>query len=283
MADTPRTRQGACPIMTIIVCIKQVPASDEVRIDPVSGNLIRDFDDGIMNPFDRNAVEAALRLKERTGAKVAALSMGPRQFADTLREALAMGCDEAVLLSSKAFAGADTLATGYTLSRGIEKIGGAQLVLFGRHAIDADSGQVGPIVAEFLGLPHASYACGLQLEADGERLETGGHLLVTRLLDRSEETVRLRLPAVLTVAGELNVPRYAAAPAIMWAATADITVYDERDLGCDPARIGGNGSPTVVTRVFAPVPPDGAVRMLSGDSDAAAAEIVGLLERNSLL
>lgn len=262
--------------MTIVVCIKQVPASDQVRIDPISGNLIRDFDDGVMNPFDKNAVEAALRIKEQTGARVVALSMGPGQFEDTLREALAMGCDEAVLLSSRAFAGADTLATGYTLCKGIEKIGGAELVFFGRHAIDADSGQVGPIVAEFLGFPHASYACKLALE-------DSVHLLVTRLLEHSEETVRLRLPAVVTVAGELNVPRYASAPRIMWAATADIAVCDEHDLGCDPARIGGYGSPTVVTGVFAPAPPDNTLVMLPGDSDAAASEIIDILERNKLL
>src|SRR5690554_3470094 len=131
----------------IVVCVKQVPVSNNLKIDPVTKNVMRSSELGIMNPFDQNAIEAALKMKERYGAKVTLLSMGPKNFEITLRQGLAMGADDAILLSSRAFGGADTLATGYVLSQAIKALGDVHLVFFGRQSIDADTGQVGPIVA----------------------------------------------------------------------------------------------------------------------------------------
>src|SRR5690554_3905145 len=141
----------------IVVCVKQVPVSNNLKIDPVTKNLLRSNEPGVMNPFDKNAIEAALKLKQRYGAKITLLSMGPKNFEITLRQGLAMGADDAVLLSSKVFGGADTLATGYVLSQAIKLLGDVHLVFFGRQSIDADTGQVGPIVAEFLNWPQIIY------------------------------------------------------------------------------------------------------------------------------
>lgn len=262
--------------MTIVVCIKQVPASNDVKIDPATKNLVRDNVEGVMNPYDKNAVEEAVRLKEKTGAQVVALSMGPPQYADTLREALAMGCDEAVLLSSRALGGADTLATAYTLAKGIEKLGGADLVLFGRHAVDADTGQVGPITAEFLGIPQVTFATELTLLEDG-------WAEVRRLCENGQERVRVKLPAAVTVTGEINTPRYPTPIKIMKAAKKEIAVYNETDLGCDPDRIGIRGSRTIVTSVFAPPKPDRATVMLTGSAEEAAQGIAGILAGAGLL
>lgn len=262
--------------MTLIVCIKQVPASNDVKIDPATGNLIRDGIEGMMNPFDKNAVEAALQIKQKTGEKVVALSMGPPQFIDALREALAMGCDDALLLSSRAFGGADTLATAYVLSKGIEKIGDPSIIFFGRHAVDADTGQVGPLVAGFLNLEQVTFVKALDVL-------DGGYLKAVRLLDRAEETVKVRLPAVVTVTDALNQPRYPLPIKIIKAAKRDIPVCNEKDLGCDPARIGAAGSPTIVTSVFPPPKPGRAVEMLTGKPDEAAIRIREVLSRKKIV
>jgi electron transfer flavoprotein beta subunit len=260
----------------IVVCVKQVPATNDVRIDPVTKNLVRESVEGVMNPYDKNAVEEAIRIKEKTGCNVIAISMGPPQYSESLREALAMGCDDAVLLSSRAFGGADTLATAYTLSKGIERLGGADLVLFGRHAVDADTGQVGPITAEFLGLPQVTFATRLELGDDG-------WLIADRLSPIGSETVKVKLPAVVTVTGEINTPRYPAPIRIMKAARRDIPVYNEQELGCDLERIGIKGSRTVVTSVFTPPKPDRSTVMIEGNAEEAAARLVGILSDAGVL
>ncbi len=257
--------------MLIVVCIKQVPAEGDVKIDVVTKNLARGNAVGVMNPYDRHALEAAVGLKEKYGAKVVAISMGPPQFSYTLREALAKGADEAFLLSSPAFAGADTLATSYVLAKAIEKLGHVDLVLLGRHAVDADSGQVGPIVAEYLDMPQATLAKGLEMAG-------ANHIKVTRLLDSEEETVKVKLPAVVTVTEFLNKPRYALPLNIMQAAVAQISILNEKDLECDPQKIGMSGSRTQVTSVFAP--PKSSAQMLP--SDQAAPTIAGILRKRKL-
>jgi electron transfer flavoprotein beta subunit len=265
--------------MLIVVCVKQVPASNDVEIDPVTKNLRRDSAEGVMNPFDKNAVEAGLTLREKCGGRVLALSMGPPQFMDTLREAVAMGCDEAVLLSSRALGGADTLATAYTLAKAVEKIEHVDLILFGRHAVDADTGQVGPLVAEFLDLPQVTLAKDLDTAEEG-------WLAVTRLLDKSEEKVEVRLPAVVTVCAELNKPRYPTPIRIMKAARLGIPLWNENDLACDPERIGLQGSRTVVSSIFAPPKPERAAEMLGGPgglAGEAAARLVDILINKNLL
>src|SRR5690554_629680 len=186
----------------IVVCVKQVPVSNNLKIDPVTKNVMRSSEPGIMNPFDQNAIEAALKMKERYGAKVTLLSMGPKNFEITLRQGLAMGADDAILLSSRAFGGADTLATGYVLSQAIKALGDVHLVFFGRQSIDADTGQVGPIVAEFLNWPQITYISQIY-PVDNKSIEA------VRLMENMVQSIKVTLPAAFTVRSELNEPRYA--------------------------------------------------------------------------
>ncbi|MDY0042423.1 MAG: electron transfer flavoprotein subunit beta/FixA family protein [Desulforhabdus sp.] len=262
--------------MKIVVCVKQVPLSNNVKIDPQTHNMIRDDEEGRMNPFDRNAVEEALCLKETRGAEVIAMSMGPPNFISTLREALSMGCDSAVLLSSRAFGGADTLATGYTLSQAIKKIGNVDLILFGRQAVDADTGQVGPIVAEFLNIPQVTFVSKINMIDEAE-------IEVTRFYDDEEEVVRTRFPLAATVRSELNTPRYATPLHIRHAFRKKITVYNETDLKCDPSRIGMRGSPTVVTSTFKPKKSGRNMQRLKGNAEKAALELISILRDRKLL
>lgn len=229
----------------IVVCVKQVPISNNLKIDPITKNLIRGSELGVMNPFDKNAIEAALVLKEQYGAKVTLLSMGPSNFDITLRQGLAMGCDEAVLLSSRAFGGADTLATGYVLSMAIKKLGDVSLAFFGRQSVDADTGQVGPIVAEFLDWPQATYISEIK-PIDKTKINA------TRLMENLEQSIIVEIPAVLTVRSELNEPRYPSPRNIQLSYKKEIIIWNEDDISADPNRIGVKGSPTIVRDVWTP-------------------------------
>jgi len=230
--------------MNIIVCIKQVPDTTEVRIDPETGTLVREGVPSIINPFDENAIEAGLQLVEKHGGKVTVITMGPPQAEQALREALAMGADEAILLSDRAFAGSDTLATSYTLARAVRKIGDFDLIICGKQAFDGDTAQVGPGLAEQLGLPQVTYA--IALEVEGKRLR------VKRLLEDRYEVVETRLPALVTVVKQINEPRHAGLRGVMKARKAQIPVWTAADLEADLTRCGLSGSPTNVLRVFAP-------------------------------
>ena len=185
--------------MRIVVCIKQVPDSAEVRINPETNTLIRDGVPTIINPYDMHALEAGLQIREKTGGKVTVLTMGPPQAETALREALAMGADEAVLLTDRAFAGSDTWATAYTLSKAIEHIG-ADVILCGKQAIDGDTAQVGPEIAEFMDIPHISYIRKI-VDVSIDRL------VVQRLMDDGFDVIESSPPVLLTVVRELNVPR----------------------------------------------------------------------------
>ncbi|MGI9952802.1 electron transfer flavoprotein subunit beta/FixA family protein [Moorellaceae bacterium AZ2] len=231
--------------MRIIVCIKQVPDTTEVRTDPRTGTLIRAGVPSIINPEDRHALEAALAIKDRQEAEVIALSMGPPQAQDALLEALAMGVDRAILLSDPTFAGADTAATSYTLARAIQKIGPFDLVLTGRQAIDGDTAQVGPQLAELLNIPQVTYVQHLNLFPDGT-------CRVQRALEDGYEVVETRLPALLTVVKELNTPRYPAVRGIIRACRQGVTIWRSTDISADAALTGLNGSPTRVRRTFVP-------------------------------
>ena len=186
--------------MKIVVCVKQVPATGEQRLDPVTGTVIREGVASILNPFDAYALEEAVRLKERLGGEITVLSMGVPSTQETLKRALAVGADRAVLLSGRAFAGADTLATARALALAIRKLGGTDLVLCGRMATDGDTAQVGPMLAELLGIPHA---------ADVSRVERveDGRVTLERMSDDGYRAERLPLPSLLTVVKEINVPR----------------------------------------------------------------------------
>ena len=257
--------------MIIVVCIKQVPDSTNVRINPETNTLMREGAESMLNPFDEYALELALALRDSAGAHVIVVSMGPPQAMTVLREALARGADEAFLVSSRALGGADTLATSYTLSQAILKAcGGAKpdLVLFGKQAVDGDTAQVGPGVSEFLGVPLVTYVRELHVDSGSKEFSA------TTVMDDGEYAVEGSLPAVMTVLKEPAAPRFAPLAGAMSAAKAKIAVLDEKAIGADPAGIGLKGSPTKVVSIFPP-PSRGGGRKLEWNGDASAlADIV---------
>ena len=230
--------------MKIVVCVKQVPASNEVRLDPKTNTIIRDGAQAVINPFDAHALEAALQLKEHFGGEVTVLSMGIPDTERMLRECISRGADRALLLTDRAFAGADTLATSYALQKGVEKAGEFDLILCGRMAVDGDTAQIGPELAARLGVPHVT---------DVEWLEAAGReVTVRRQLGGSVQTLRVPLPAVLTVMRELNVPRLPSIAGVLRAAEAKVACFDAAAVAADPALCGLKGSPTQVVQTFLP-------------------------------
>jgi electron transfer flavoprotein beta subunit len=226
--------------MNIIVCIKQVPDTTIVKIDPKTNTLIREGVPSIINPEDKNALEQALVLKENCGAHVIVVSMGPPQAKNALREALAMGADEAVLLTDRAFGGADTLATSKTIAGAIKAIGNYDIILAGRQAIDGDTAQVAPELAEHLGIPQVTYVQDVKVEGD--------HLLVNRALEDGYEIIKVKMPVVLTAIKELNVPRYMDARMIFASSDDDIKIMTSADVDLDKSELGLSGSPTKVMK-----------------------------------
>lgn len=261
--------------MKIIVCVKQVPDTNEVRIDPVKGTLIREGVPSILNPDDASALEAALRLKDRDAqTEVAVLSMGPPQAMVMLRECLAMGADSAFLLSDRAFGGADTCATSSTLAAGVRAMGGADLVLAGRQAIDGDTAQVGPQLALRLGLPVVSYVQELEVSE--------GKAEVCRQLENGFERLSVDLPCVLTVIREGNEPRYMTVRGIVEAYEKRITVWGHEDIGLDPSECGLSASPTQVMRSFTPAPRQKG-EVLRGSVREAAEQLAERLREKHLI
>ena len=259
--------------MKIIVFVKQVPDTEDVKLDPKTGNLQREGVQSIMNPLDANALETALRLKEKYGGTVTAVSMGPPQADEVLKKALAMGCDESALLSDRALGGADTLATGYPLAKAAEKLGGYDLIICGRHATDAETAQTGPIIAAFLGIPQVTLCGEVEIE--------DGWALCERLLPDRTEKVRVKLPALITVCAEANEPRYPTPIGIMKALKKPRHVWNAADLGCDTSRTGVPGSPSCTKRVFEPEKLSADTTYLSGSpSDMAKALVEALRDRH---
>lgn len=230
--------------MNIIVCIKQVPDTAEVRINPETNTLIREGVPSIINPYDVHAIEAALQIKEKTGAKVTVITMGPPQAEEALREAISMGADDVRLISDRAFAGADTWATSYALYKAIEKIG-YDIILCGKQAIDGDTAQVGPEVAEFLNIPHIAYIRKIEA-VDGNSMK------VQRLMDDGYDVLECTLPVLLTVVKEINTPRLPSLKGKMAAKKAVITKMDRNDIEAEEENVGLKGSPTQVKNIFAP-------------------------------
>jgi len=263
--------------MHIIVCIKQVPDTEElpkVKVNSRSNTLVREGIKSIINPFDENAIEEALRLKENHGGQVTVLSMGPPQAEEALRKALAMGADRAILLSDKSFAGSDTLATSYTLAMGIRKIGHFDLIILGKQAIDGDTAQVGPGLAEWLNLPQVTYARRIKLDSSKIRAE--------RSLEDSFEIVETGLPALITVTKEMNTPRYPSLRGLLRAKGEKITVWTSKDLALDNKRIGLDGSPTQVIRIFTPDSP-GKGEILSGELPEIADKLVSEMKKKRII
>ena len=259
--------------MKIVCCLKQVPDAKNVRLDPKTNTLSREGVESIMNPYDRHALEEGVRLKEQYGGTVVALSMGPPQAEEMLREAIACGADEAVLVSDRAFAGSDTWATTYTLAMAITAIGGCDLVLCGKQAIDGDTAQVGPGLAHRLDLAYASYARKIHGFKDGA-------LLLQRLMDDGYDELRVPLPALLTVVKEINEPRIPSLKGKMRAKKAEILRLNAATINADAACLGLAGSPTKVFKVFAPEL-RGQRTMLEGESHEQASQLAAIL--NSLL
>jgi electron transfer flavoprotein beta subunit len=232
--------------MKIVVCIKQVPDTTNVRMDRKTNTLIREGVESIINPFDEYALEEGVRLKEQYGGETTVLSMGPPQVKDALKDAISRGIDNAVLLSDRAFAGADTLATAYTLAAGIRKLGGADIILMGRQAIDGDTGQVGPGVAENLRIPHVTDIRKI------EQIDADGTIIVERLLEDGYVRLRTRLPLLVTVVKEINEPRLPSLKSKMMARKKEIQILNKDELEIDADRVGLNGSPTQVIKIFTP-------------------------------
>lgn len=261
--------------MRIIVCIKQVPETTEVQMDPETGTLIREGIEAVVNPLDIYAIEEGIRLKEKYGGKVSVLSMGPPQAEKALREALALGCDEAFLLSDKALAGADTLATAYTLALGIRKMGPYDLILCGLKTTDGDTAQVGPGLAEELGLPHVSYVRRI-LEV------TRNTVTVERSIEDSYEAVEVPLPCLITVTKEINVPRLPSFSRKMQARKMPVTTWSAQYLNGEKKRFGLEGSPTRVVRIFPPPPRPGGEILVGDPKNQAKALFQRLKERRIL-
>jgi electron transfer flavoprotein beta subunit len=263
--------------MNIIVLAKQVPNTTDVKLDPKTGNLIREGIESILNPDDRHALEAAVMLKQGQGGKITVLSMGPPQAVDAISEAMGMGADEGVLLTDRAFAGADTWATSTTLGMAIRKIGEFDLILCGRQAIDGDTAQIGPQVAEYLGVPQVSYVFDIE-EVQKESVT------VKRRLEDGFERIRCGLPALLTVIGELNRPRYPRMDQLLDACkeNARIRVWNAADIGAQTRDLGLDGSLTNVIKTFAPkFQRQGEI--LQGDPKSTVKALVGKLRENRLI
>ncbi len=255
--------------MNIVVCIKQVPGSTQVKINPETGTLIRDSVEAIVNPFDEYAIEEALRIKEINGATVKVITMGPPQATDALRSAIAMGADEAFLVSDRAFAGSDTWATSYTLSRGIKSLGVVDLIICGKQAIDGDTAQVGPGVAEMLNIPYVAWV---------RKIEeiTENRIRVQRLMEDGYDVVEMPLPGLITVIKEINQPRLASLKGKMRAKKIEIPTLTAEMLGVDLNKTGLKGSPTQVFRSFVPQKRGGGEK-ISGDTATLVEKITSTI------
>ncbi len=262
--------------MRIVVCVKQVPAANEASIDPETKRIVRENSKAILNPFDLYAVEEAVRLRERNGGEVIALSMGPESAKSVLVEAMSMGADRAVLLSDRAFGGSDTWATSYALAKGIETIGGADLVICGKQAVDGDTAQVGAGIAAKLGIRQAANV--LRIEEIGN-----GSVTVRRMNEYGWDRVRLRLPALITVLKDINIPRVPLLRDARAAHRAEIPVWKPEDIGADPERIGLKASPTQVVKTAPPEPRQTVTKKIGGTPEEAAGLLVGELLGRGIL
>lgn len=256
--------------MNIIVCIKQVPNTTDVRIDPVTNTLIREGVESVINPFDAYAIEEGVRLRERLGGKVTVITMGPPQAEKALREALSLGCDEAVLVSDRKFAGSDTWATSYTLACTIEKLGGADVILCGKQASDGDTAQVGPGISTHLDIPQVTYVKKID-----EITEKAAK--VERMTEEGYDVVETPLPCLFTVVKEINTPRMPSLKGMMRSKSAKIHSWTAEDIEADPAALGLDGSPTRVVKIFSPEPRKGG-EVITGSATEVSKELVELLK-----
>jgi electron transfer flavoprotein beta subunit len=256
--------------MHFVVCIKQVPDTTDVKIDPKTNTLMREGVASIVNPFDMYAIEESLRLKAKLGGKITAITMGPPQAEVALREAISMGVDEGILVSDRAFAGSDTWATSYTLAMALKKIGDYNVILCGKQASDGDTAQVGPGIATHLNLPQITYV--RKIEEIDEK-----HVVAERLLETGYEVIDAPLPCMLTVVKEINEPRLPSLKGKMAAKKAQIIKWTADDIQAEKKKIGLDGSPTKVVRIFTPEPRKGG-QILKGEPEQVVPDLVAKLK-----
>lgn len=260
--------------MHYVVCVKQVPDTTEVKIDPETNTLIRQGVPSIMNPYDVNAVEAAVQLKEKYGGKVTVLTMGPPAAKEVLQKAVAIGADEAILISDRAFAGADTLATSYALTTALEKVNDMEkidLILCGKQAIDGDTAQVGPGIASRFEMPQLTYVMEIKEIKDNQ-------ITVFRKVKAGKELSRTTLPALVTVIPDINDVRYASLDNLIKAARFDYKTWTKDDLNADIESLGLKGSATMVRNIFAP-PERGQGEIIPGGEGNGEEAVATLLDK----
>ena len=231
--------------MNVVVCVKQVPATNEVKMNKETNTIIREGVESIINPFDMYAIEEGLRIRENLGGNVTVLSMGIPSVAEQLKEAIALGVDDAILLSDRTFAGSDTLATSYALSMGIKRIGKYDLIICGKQATDGDTAQVGPSLAEKLGIAHTTYVKKIEEIKEG-------YIRCQRMTEDGYEVIEMPLPALITVVKEINEPRLPSLRGMMKAKKANINIWTASEVDANPELCGLKGSPTQVVKTFVP-------------------------------
>lgn len=265
-----------------MVCIKQVPGTTDIKIDPETNTLVREGIENVINPLDTYAVEEGVRLKERLEndekardeSGVIAMTMGPPQAEDILKEAISVGVDEAILLSDRAFAGADTWATSITLAMAVEKIGSCRLIIFGKQTMDGDTGQVGPEFAQRMNIPFIGYVSEIQKISRNK-------IIVKRLMEDRYEVIEVRLPAAISVIKDINTPRVPSLRGKMKAKTVQIPVWGQKDIGADKDKVGLSGSYTQVVKIFIPKT-EHEVEMLDGSKEEQVEKLFGKLKKLSV-
>ena len=262
--------------MNIVVCVKQVPDTNEVKIDEKKGTLIREGVTSIINPEDKIALEEAVKLKEEFGGKVTVISMGPPQAKEALIEAYAIGADETILLSDKKFAGSDTWATAYTLSQAIKEVGDYDVIFCGRQAIDGDTAQVGPQIAENLNIPQITYVMDLNIE--------GKKVIAKRKLEDGYSIVETSQPVLLTVLDDLNIPRYPSIKRVIDAFNnkESIKVWTANDFEVDEDKLGLDASPTQVYDTFVPTS-DHEAEILEGTVEEKVEKLISKLKEKKIV
>ncbi|GHU72494.1 electron transfer flavoprotein subunit beta [Clostridia bacterium] len=262
--------------MKIVVCVKQVPGTSDAKIDPETKRIVREGIKSILNPFDLYAVEEAVLLRDKFGGEVIALSMGPERASNVIREAISIGADRGVLLSDRAFGGSDTWATSYALARAIDTIGGVDLVICGKQAVDGDTAQVGPGIAAHLGFRQATYVVGV-------RDVTPAGITVQRMNEDGYDVCEAAFPAVLTVVKGINTPRVPTLRGVLAARAAEVPIWKPGDISADLSKIGLDASPTRVVKTAPPEPRGGVTEQISGKPASCAARLIELLKARELV
>ena len=260
--------------MNIVVCIKQVPETTEVKINPETNTLIREGVKSMVNPFDAYAIEEGVRLKEKLGGKATVITMGPPQAEVVLREAISLGIDEGILLSDRAFAGSDTWATSYALSAAIKKIGSFDLIICGKQASDGDTAQVGPGISAHLDVPQVTYVKKIEEVKDN-------FARVERMTEEGYEIIEVPLPALITVVKEINMPRLPSLKGMMRAKQAKIIHWRASDIEAEPDCVGLTGSPTQVVKIFTPPPRIGG-QIFKGETQEIVEKLAEVLRKGVL-